>query len=175
MTAELEQPGPYAVDQSGPRLYERLMSLLTGLWFEIDHHDGARAHTFFSPDATLRFSDAVFAGTEAIAQVYASRSARGSRVSRHLVTNLHLIDVQPAYVRATSSLLLFGEDGLAPRPTTTPAMIGDVHDEFAWHDDRWLIKSRWIQYLFIDPATQLAVPHDENGVREQPETEGGPR
>jgi hypothetical protein len=141
-------------------LYEQLLSLLTGLWFEIDHNGGGDAHRFFTPDAELRFSDAVFRGTTEIVQVYANRSARGSRVSRHIVTNLQLLDVQATTARATSILLLFGEDGMAPRPTTTPALIGDVMDEFELYDGRWLIKSRWIQNLFIDPTTVLAVPNE---------------
>ena len=143
-----------------PLLYERLLSLLTGLWYEIDHNGDEHAHRFFTPDAFLRFSEAVFSGTDEIVQVYANRSARGSRVSRHIVTNLHLHDVQANYVRATSTLLLFGGDGLAPRPTTTPAMVGDVVDEFELNGGRWLIKSRWIKYLFIDPSTELAVPDE---------------
>jgi hypothetical protein len=143
-----------------PTLHEQLWSLLTGLWFEIDHNGGTAAHRFFTPDAELRFAEAVFKGTPEIVQVYANRTARGSRVSRHVVTNLQLLDVQPTTARATSILLLFGEDGLAPRHTTTPALVGDVLDEFELHEGRWLIKSRWIQYLFIDPTTELAVPNE---------------
>ena len=81
-----------------------------------------------------------------------------SDLSRHIATNLHVLDVQPTRVSATSILLLFGDDGAAPRPLTTPALVGDVVDDFAWQEDRWLISSRWIKNLFIEPTTELAVP-----------------
>ena len=141
-------------------LRAELTSVLTGLWYEIDHNGGASAASFFTPEAELRFANASFRGTTAIEQVYAHRSARGPRVSRHVVTNLHLLDVGTERVRAVSVLLLFGEDGEPPRPSTLPALVGDVLDEFELRDGRWLIRSRWIKNLFIGPATELAVPQD---------------
>ena len=137
-----------------------LTSVLTALWYEIDHNGGSAAATFFTPDAELRFANAVFRGTAEIEEVYARRTARGPRVSRHIVANLHLLEVGPAIARAVSVLLLFGQDGEAPRPTTSPAMVGDVVDEFELRDGRWLIRSRWIQNLFIEPTTELAVPQE---------------
>ena len=141
-------------------LRTELLALVVGLWHEIDQNGGAAAASYFTPDAELRFSNAEFNGTEQITQVYADRAARGPRVSRHIVTNLHLLDISPPRVLAVSTLLLFGEDGEAPRPMTSPALVADVRDEFERHDDRWLIRSRRIQNLFIDPATELAVPQE---------------
>ena len=152
-----DRAGP-RTDGSGPLLYAELLALLTDLWFDIDHHGGEHAHHFFTADAELRFSGALFTGAEQIAAVYAGRRARGPRVSRHLITNLRLDDVQAESVDATSSLLLFGDDGVAPRPTTTPAMVGDVTDELVRRAGGWLIRSRRITYLFIEPTTELAVP-----------------
>ncbi|MEV1295717.1 nuclear transport factor 2 family protein [Pseudonocardia sp. NPDC049635] len=143
-----------------PALQSELMSVLTGLWFDIDHNGGADAATFFTPDAELRFSDAIVRGTAAIEQVYADRTARGPRVSRHIVTNLQVVATGADRVRAVSVLLLFGDDGEPPRPSTMPALVGDVFDEFERHDGRWLIRSRWIQNLFIEPTTELAVPQE---------------
>ena len=152
-------------------LTSELMSVLVALWYEIDHNGGAAASAFFTPDAQLRFSDAVFHGTAEIKQVYASRSARGPRVSRHIVTNLHLLEVSDTRVRAVSVLLLFGQDGQAPRPSTSPALVGDVLDEFELGPGRWLIKSRWIQNLFIEPATELAVPQERSMTTQIDQTE----
>ncbi len=143
---------------SDPLTYIHVLQRLADLWFDIDHHAGAHAHEFFTPDAELRFRDGIVIGRRDVARVYAERASRGPRVSRHLVTNLHLEDVRPMSVRATSSLLLFGEDGHPPRPTTTPTMVGDVRDDLELHAGHWLIRSRWIQYLFIAPETRLAVP-----------------
>jgi hypothetical protein len=145
---------------SSGSLRNELMSVLIGLWHEIDRNGGIAAAAYFTPDAELRFSNASFTGAAAIEQVYADRSARGPRVSRHLVTNLHLLEASPTRVRAVSTLLLFGEDGEAPRPITSPALVGDVRDEFELCEGRWLIRSRWIQNLFIEPSTELAIPQE---------------
>jgi 2-keto-3-deoxy-L-rhamnonate aldolase RhmA len=139
-------------------LREELAQLVTGLWYEIDHRDGAGASAYFSADAELRFENATFRGTAAIDDVYAARAARGPRVSRHVVTSLHVTEAGEGRARATSTLILYAEDGTPPRPTTTPALVADVHDTFEHHDGRWLILSRHIQHLFIAPATVLAVP-----------------
>lgn len=157
---------PDAVMASHPKasaLRTELMTLLSALWYDIDHNLGSRAATYFTADATLRFVDAEFRGTAEIEQVYSNRRARGARVSRHVVTNLHLTAMGEDQASGTSLLILYGEDGVAPRPRTTPAMIGDVHDEFRRVDGRWLIESRGIDYLFIEPDTQLAVPSSPEG------------
>lgn len=135
-----------------------LEAVLTAFWFEVDHNAGAQASRFFTPEAELRFEDASFSGTAAIESVYRTRAARGDRVSRHLVTNLHLLDVEERRVRAVSVLLLFAEDGTPPRPSTSPTLVADVWDEFALTDDGWRIGSRWIRNLFLRSSTDLAVP-----------------
>ncbi|MEU2288018.1 nuclear transport factor 2 family protein [Streptomyces sp. NPDC013178] len=165
MTADMDQhltgrDGPVAREPDFATVSTELMSVITALWHDIDRNGGEAAAMFFSPDATLRFSNAEFQGRTQIEEVYANRMARGPRVSRHVVTNLHLLEVEPRRVHAISVLLLFGEDGEAPRPTTSPAMVGDVLDEFEFAEGRWLIKSRWIRNLFIGPATELAVPQE---------------
>lgn len=147
-------------------LSAQLTAVLVALWYEIDHNGGSRASAFFTPDAQLRLSDAVFRGTAEIDQVYASRSARGPRVSRHIVANLHVLEAGEAWARVTSVLLLFAQDGEPPRPLTSPALVGDVIDELELHQGRWLIRSRWIQNLFIEPATELAVPQTRRAIDE---------
>jgi len=164
MTASTERETPWGVSRTTDMavLGAELMSVLTALWYEIDHNGGLSAAAFFTVDAELRFSDAVFRGRVEIDRVYSNRTARGPRVSRHLATNLHLLEVDAARVRAVSTLLLFGQDGQTPRPSTSPALVGDVLDEFELRDGCWLIKSRWIQNQFIKPTTELGVPQESN-------------
>jgi hypothetical protein len=147
-----------ADERYGAQLRHDLQVVLTALWHEIDHNGGLVAASFFTPDALLRFGDASFRGTEAIAAVYTARAARGSRVSRHLVTNLHLLEVSEYQVSTVSALLLFAEDGVPPRQRTAPTLMADVWDEFAFVEGRWLISSRWIQNLFLESSEDLAVP-----------------
>jgi hypothetical protein len=143
---------------SAASLREELAALLTALWHEIDYNQGAAASRFFTPDAELRFEDAAFHGTAAIDAVYQNRAARGPRVSRHLVSNLHLLELGATRVRAVSQLLLFAEDGEVPSSRTSPSLVGDVWDQFERRGGSWLISSRWIRNIFIGSAEDLAVP-----------------
>lgn len=137
---------------------EDLHALVIALWYEIDHEDGTGAAGFFTPDASLTFERATFHGRDEIAEVYAARAQRGQRVSRHIVTNFHLTRLDAESAEATSVLLLFGQDGEAPRPTTDPTLIADVDDVYEFADGRWLVARRRLTHQFIAPTTELAVP-----------------
>ena len=139
-------------------LHGELLVVVTALWFEIDHRDGSGASAFFTPDAELRFIDRAFRGAAEIDAVYRARTARGSRVSRHLVTNLHVVRADEASASVISALVLYADDGEPPRPTVAPLMVGDVVDEFVRTGDRWLISSRHVREMFRAPDSVLAVP-----------------
>ena len=143
---------------SDAELREELTQLVTALWYDIDHHQGTAASTYFTDDGELRFENATFRGPAEINDVYIQRASKGPRVSRHVVTNLHVTAADEAGTRATSTLILYAQDGTAPRPDTTPALVADVHDVFERQEERWLIRSRHIVQLFIAPSTVLAVP-----------------
>jgi hypothetical protein len=147
-----------SADTGHGSLYAKLLELVTDLWFDIDHRNGTGASGFFLPDGEVRFGERAFRGTAEIDALYAARAGRGPRVSRHVVTNLHLTGASAGTASAISTLTLFAEDGEPPRPTVTPAMVGDVTDVFEQREGRWLIRSRRIEQLFIAPATVIAVP-----------------
>jgi hypothetical protein len=147
-----------SADSGHGSLREKLLEVVTALWFDIDHQDGTSASGFFLPDGEVRFGDRAFRGTAEIDALYAARAGRGPRVSRHVVTNLHVTSTGPGTATAVSIVTLFAEDGEPPRPAVTPAMVGDVTDVFEQRAGRWLIRSRRIEQLFIAPATVLAVP-----------------
>lgn len=138
--------------------------LVTALWFDIDHGDGAAAAGFFTSDGELTFSRATFRGTDEIKDVYRDRAARGPRVSRHLMSNLHVLHAEPRLVEAVSALVLHAQDGVPPLPTTVPVLVADVFDRFVRVDQpgsaarRWLIASRRIENRFLVPGDVLAVP-----------------
>lgn len=140
------------------RLTAELTAVVVDLWFEIDHGDGSAASGFFTADAELRFFARSFRGTAEIDAVYAARTGRGPRVSRHLATNLHVTTVTVGSASAVSNLLLYADDGEPPRPTVTPSLVADVVDDFERHDGRWLIRRRHIQQIFAPPDAALAVP-----------------
>jgi hypothetical protein len=97
-------------------------------------------------------------GTAEIDAVYRARTERGRRVSRHLVTNLHVVRADEAGASVISALLLYADDGEPSRPTVTPLMVADVVDEFVRTGDRWLISSRHVREMFRAPDSVLAVP-----------------
>lgn len=153
---------------STPRalLRAELSAVVTDLWFEIDHRDGAAAADFFTADARLTFSRHTLRGRDEIAAVYRTRAARGPRVSRHLVSNLHVVRHDLDTAETLSVLVLHAADGAAPIPSTAPLLVADVHDHFVRAgpppDDRpgWLIASRHIHHRFVAPGAVLAVPTD---------------
>ncbi|MEY9929639.1 hypothetical protein ABH926_004279 [Catenulispora sp. GP43] len=145
-------------------LHVELSMLVTALWFEIDHGDGSAASNFFTADAELTFSRRAFRGTEEIDGVYRDRAARGPRVSRHLMSNLHVLRHDTDRVEAVSALVLHAQDGEPPVPTTVPVLVADVFDSFVRiggpdaQNYRWLIAARRIDNRFLTPGDVLAVP-----------------
>ncbi|MGW7753055.1 nuclear transport factor 2 family protein [Streptomyces violaceusniger] len=149
-------------------LHTELSMLMTALWYEIDHGDGSAAAGFFTPDAELTFSRRTFRGTDEINGVYRDRTARGPRVSRHLMSNFHVLRHESERVEAVSALVLHAQDGAPPVPTTVPVLVADVYDRFVRVGEadgeadgearRWLIASRRIENRFLMPGDVLAVP-----------------
>lgn len=145
-------------------LHAELSVLVNALWFEIDHGDGSGASAFFTSDAELTFSRRTFRGTAEIDGVYATRAARGPRVSRHITSNLHVVRHEHDAVEAVSVLVLHAQDGVPPLPATAPVLVADVIDRFVRADpdggvgQRWLIASRRIENRFLAPGDVLAVP-----------------
>ena len=139
-------------------LTAELLTIVTAIWFDIDHGSGDGVSAFFTQDAELHFGPRRFRGTAEIDAVYAARAARGPRVSRHLVTNMHLTAAGPTHATTLSNLLLFAEDGQPPRTTVTPAVVSDVVDEFELRHGTWLIRSRHIGALFAPLGLDLAIP-----------------
>jgi hypothetical protein len=145
-------------------VHAELSMLVTALWFEIDHGDGSAASSFFTADAELTFSRRTFRGTDEIDGVYSDRTARGPRVSRHLMSNFHILRHETGLVEAVSVLVLYAQDGEPPIPTTVPVLVADVFDRFVRGGEpdgearRWLIASRRIENCFLMPGDVLAVP-----------------
>lgn len=165
MTADASAVGISTADEPTLALvYTDLSMLVTALWFEIDHGDGSAAASFFTADASLTFSRRTFRGTDEINGVYSNRAARGPRVSRHLMSNFHVLHHETDLVEAVSALVLYAQDGQPPVPTTLPVLVADVFDRFVrvvepdGRARRWLIASRRIKNRFLVPGDVLAVP-----------------
>ncbi|NGO71879.1 nuclear transport factor 2 family protein [Streptomyces boncukensis] len=158
------EAGTIASPTPATLLHTELSMLVTAVWYEIDHGDGAAAAGFFTSDAELTFSRRTFRGTDEINGVYRDRAARGPRVSRHLMSNFHVLRHERGHVEAVSALVLHAQDGTPPIPATVPVLIADVYDHFVRtgntdeHTSRWRIASRRIENRFLTPGDVLAVP-----------------
>lgn len=139
--------------------------LVTAVWFEIDHGDASAVSGFFTADAELTFSRRTFRGTDETDGMYRDRAARGPRISRHLVSNFHVLRHRAGLVDAVSALVLHAQDGQAPVPTTAPVLVADVFDRFVQDGvpdpagRRWLIASRRIENRFLLPGGRPGRPH----------------
>jgi SnoaL-like domain len=137
---------------------EQCHHALVEIWFDIDHRDGSRVSSWFTPTARLRIGGHEVRGTAEIDALYAARYSRGVRTARHLIGNVRLVECQPDRASVLSALTLYAEGGTPPHVGTAPAMAGDVRDEFELAGGRWLIASRDIVTLFVAPDATFAVP-----------------
>ncbi|WP_405057837.1 aldolase/citrate lyase family protein [Kribbella sp. NBC_01505] len=151
-----EQPAP---PETGRRsVAAELTRIVADVWFEIDHTDGSMVSGHFTPDANLTITGGALHGKAEIDAFYSARHARGPRVSRHCVTNLHVLEADERRASALSVLILYAEDGEAPRRRTNPTLIADVYDDFVQQDGRWLIHDRRIVAQFLPEQNTLTVP-----------------
>ena len=137
---------------------EQCHHALVEIWFDIDHRDGSRVSSWFSPTARLRIGGHEVCGTAEIDALYAARHARGPRTARHLIGNVRLLERRPDRASVLSALTMYAADGTPPHVGTAPTMVGDVRDEFKLAGGRWLIASRDIVTLFVAPDATFAVP-----------------
>jgi hypothetical protein len=137
---------------------EQCHHALVEIWFDIDHRDGSQVSSWFIPTARLRIGDHEVTGTAAIDALYAARHARGDRTARHLISNVRLADCGPDRASVLSALTMYAADGKPPHVGASPAMVGDVIDEFELTGGRWLIASRHVRTLFVAPDATFAVP-----------------
>lgn len=134
-----------------------LAALNAAYWRDVDCNWGRSAHGFFVAEgAVYTIHDKTLHGREEIRNFYAWRAARGSRVSRHCITNFCVASVSAGRAEADWVLLLYAADGEPILPTAAPIQIADVHDVCVrGADGHWRYASRNLTTLFAGgvPAT----------------------
>jgi hypothetical protein len=127
-----------------------IAALNVDYWWEVDRHEGACAHEFFTEDGVFTTSMKSRTGHAEIAEFYRGRQSRGTpRTARHVIAN-ERVRVQDAD-NATSDwiLLLHAADGEPVLPSRPAIMIADVHDVCRRDaDGRWRYRSRRIAAVF---------------------------
>lgn len=164
MTTAQYRSGPARPDmitrpQDTPALKRFFEDMIIAIWYDIDHRDGSGVSRCFWPDGTIMFSERPVRGRDAIDATYAARVARGARLSRHVVSNVHLAELTEDTARVVSTFRLYAADGEPVAPNTEPISVNDCVDVFRrTPDGEWLIESRAMVHLFTRPDAVFAVP-----------------
>jgi len=141
-----------------PALKRIFEDIIIGIWYDIDHLDGSGVSRCFWPDGSILFSERLVRGRDAIDATYAARVARGPRLSRHIVSNVHLASLTSDTARVVSTFRLYAADGHPVAPNTEPLSINDCIDDFRrTPDGEWLIEHRAMVHLFARPDAVFAV------------------
>lgn len=131
--------------------------LILRTWWNIDHEDGHGGETFFTPDGVCEMPAMTLSGRHEIAEGYAARRADGTRVSRHVVSNLQL-EVEPR-LRMQASYILVVHAGMGSPPLTLrpPQAVCDLRDWLVWHDGGYLIEHRRLDTVFVAEDTDSVM------------------
>ena len=119
-------------------------------WHLVDHEDGVGVADLFCEDGVYSVANGESAGRAAIAESYRQRTARGTRLSRHVQTNLRVTFDSPSEARGISILTLWADDGTAPLDLKMPISVTDVLDEYVKESDgAWRIRHRHLSQVFL--------------------------
>src|SRR5690606_27571945 len=72
-------------------LYLEIQEQILAYWHDVDRNWGRNAHEFYTADGRYTTSQKSRQGRDEIRAFYSDREARGERVARHLVSNLHVV------------------------------------------------------------------------------------
>ena len=93
------------------RIRQEIEARAIDYWYEVDIHDGLRAHEYFTTDGVFTSSVKTHSGREAIRSFYAQRKARGSRTSRHVISNFRVVVADRDHASTQWVLSLYAADG----------------------------------------------------------------
>ena len=130
-------------------LLASVAGLIHGSWWNVDHEHGRGGEAFFLPDGVCEMPAMTMSGRQAIAEGYAARRAAGDRVSRHLVSNLQVIEQDDFRILARYALVLHAGHGPLPVRLELPQAVCDVQDTLVRYDEELLIVHRRLDAVFV--------------------------
>jgi len=132
--------------------------IITAIWYDIDLGDSTNVQYFFTPDGVLSFDGREIHGRAAFHEGYQIRRS-GDRVSRHVITNIHVIKQDETSADVVNTLHLFAGNGEPVLPNTDPLSVTDTFDHFEKQEDgSWLISYRLLKNVFVRPGTTFTEP-----------------
>ena len=92
-------------------LWCALNQMIAAYWADVDENGGLTAHDFYLPDALYAIGNNRFEGRDKIQAFYARRRY-GTIVTRHVVSNVRVVDETPQQARMLGLMTLYRADGV---------------------------------------------------------------
>lgn len=130
---------------------QALQSVLVRLNWCIDHGQLDGLVQVLHPQVQwVRPGGQVLLGPQAVLQAYAQREP--DRITRHLLTNMHVGDFTPQRAQVHSTVLLWSGslgDALTPagRPAHAEQKLGEHTDVLVFDQDRWWLRERQSRFV----------------------------
>ncbi len=135
-----------------------LEDLNTAFTHHLDHGNIDALVDLFTEDALYTHGRRRSEGRTEIAALFRERTAAGPRTARHLYSALKLDIVSRTQAGGTSVCMTFAQNGLPPLAPAVPILVADFVDAYVrCDDDRWRIRRRHIERIFVDHENSRPV------------------
>jgi SnoaL-like domain len=143
-------------------LWFALNRLESRCWHDVDYNGGRAVHELYRSDGLFTVGKNRFEGRESIRAFYEWRRRRREMTTRHLVTNLIVLEGGETHARAAGSLMVYRGIGNPPFvDDIEPVMVGDfISDCVRGDDGAWLYASHAIDPLFMGSDVPLSLAID---------------
>jgi hypothetical protein len=146
---------PILAAQANKKVFE---DIIVAIWYDIDLGDSTNVKDFFTPNGVLSFDGREIHGRDDIHEGYQQR-ASGDRVSRHVITNVHVVRQDETSADVVNTLHLFAGNGEPVLPNADPLSVTDTFDHFVKDENGdWLIESRLLRNVFVREGTKFTEP-----------------
>lgn len=128
-------------------------ALIVRVGWAIDHSDLAALKSCLHPDVVfVRPDGQALQGPQAVCGAYAQRNP--DRITRHLLSNVHVKWLSPDRVQADATVLLWtgclsDEKTAAGRPADPVQKLGEHRDVLAFEAGRWWLLRRQSEFVFF--------------------------
>lgn len=141
-----------------------LEALVVEFSHRLDMAQGVTVHELFVETGSYVLDGDELKGREAIRAGYLRRLARGSRVSRHLISNIRVELLDEDTARVDSIWVVYADDGEPVLPSSPPLLVADIADRCVRVDGEWRFVRRELRTVFrsegavVSPAWQSIMP-----------------
>jgi hypothetical protein len=147
------------IDELTRTLAVELQQFVADYWDDVDDNHGRKADEFYTEDCTLFVgSDKTFNGRAGIREFYRYRSDRGTRTTRHTVSNFRVFPENANRAKVSFVVANYAADGAPPiTEFVGPALVTQVNCACErGGDGYWRFKSLRGDPLFIgkEPYTR---------------------